>query len=141
MGQDGRCSRFLVDMVSHIYRGLVLRVDLLELLYSWVRQVAERPTPWRFYAKGLIGDPSGMLKIDCGEFVTATRLPNLWVVLRGILGHRETPPLLTQKRIDALQKEGMPLSIILFDEIEKASDSLWQLLLGVLDKATLTSRR
>jgi ATP-dependent Clp protease ATP-binding subunit ClpA len=32
----------------------------------------------------------------------------------------------------------MPLSVLLFDEIEKASDSLWQLLLGVLDKATLT---
>ena len=27
---------------------------------------------------------------------------------------------------------------MLFDEIEKASDSLWQLLLGILDKATLT---
>jgi ATP-dependent Clp protease ATP-binding subunit ClpB len=27
---------------------------------------------------------------------------------------------------------------VLFDEIEKASDSLWQLLLGILDKATLT---
>ena len=56
----------------------------------------------------------------------------------GYLGHRETPPLLTQKRIDGLQKEGMPLSVILIDEIEKASDTLWQLLLGVLDKAMLT---
>jgi len=27
---------------------------------------------------------------------------------------------------------------VLFDEIEKASDALWQLLLGILDKATLT---
>jgi len=27
---------------------------------------------------------------------------------------------------------------VLFDEIEKASDSLWNLLLGILDKATLT---
>ncbi len=32
----------------------------------------------------------------------------------------------------------MKLSFILFDEIEKASDALWNLLLGVLDKATLT---
>src|SRR5262249_1992416 len=30
------------------------------------------------------------------------------------------------------------LSLLLFDEIEKASDGLWQLLLGILDKATLT---
>ena len=32
----------------------------------------------------------------------------------------------------------MKLSFVLFDEIEKASDALWNLLLGVLDKATLT---
>jgi ATP-dependent Clp protease ATP-binding subunit ClpA len=30
------------------------------------------------------------------------------------------------------------LSFVLFDEIEKASDALWNLLLGILDKATLT---
>ena len=32
----------------------------------------------------------------------------------------------------------MPLSVILVDEVEKSSDAMWQLLLGVLDKATLT---
>src|ERR1700709_78885 len=32
----------------------------------------------------------------------------------------------------------MKLSFILFDEIEKASDALWNLLLGILHKATLT---
>jgi ATP-dependent Clp protease ATP-binding subunit ClpB len=31
------------------------------------------------------------------------------------------------------------LSFVLFDEIEKASDTLWNLLLGILDKATLTT--
>jgi ATP-dependent Clp protease ATP-binding subunit ClpB len=30
------------------------------------------------------------------------------------------------------------LTLLLFEEIEKASDALWQLLLGILDKATLT---
>jgi len=30
------------------------------------------------------------------------------------------------------------VSLVLFDEIEKASDTLWQLLLGILDKGTLT---
>ena len=34
--------------------------------------------------------------------------------------------------------ETMKLSFVLFDEIEKASDALWNLLLGILDKATLT---
>ena len=32
----------------------------------------------------------------------------------------------------------LKLSILLFGEIEKSSDALWQFLLGMLDKATLT---
>ena len=88
--------------------------------------------------EGLVGDPKGMLKIDCAEFQHSHEIAKLVGSPPGYLGHRETPPLLTQKRLDDLQKEGMPLSVILFDEIEKASDALWQLLLGVLDKATLT---
>jgi ATP-dependent Clp protease ATP-binding subunit ClpB len=88
--------------------------------------------------EGLVGDPKAMLKIDCGEFQFSHELAKLIGSPPGYLGHRETPPLLTQERINALQKQGMPLSVILFDEIEKASDTLWQLLLGVLDKAMLT---
>ena len=88
--------------------------------------------------EGLVGNPKGMLKIDCAEFQHSHEIAKLVGSPPGYLGHRETPPLLTQKRIDELHKEGMPLSVILFDEIEKASDALWQLLLGVLDKATLT---
>jgi ATP-dependent Clp protease ATP-binding subunit ClpA len=56
----------------------------------------------------------------------------------GYLGHRETHPLLTQEALNQWHTEKLKLSILLFDEIEKASDSLWQLLLGILDKATLT---
>lgn len=88
--------------------------------------------------EGLVGDPKGMVKIDCAEFQHSHEIAKLVGSPPGYLGHRETPPLLTQKRIDGLQKDGMPLSVVLFDEIEKASDALWQLLLGVLDKATLT---
>ena len=88
--------------------------------------------------EGLVGDPRGMIKIDCAEFQHSHEIAKLVGSPPGYLGHRETPPLLTQKRIDGLQTQGMPLSVILFDEIEKASDALWQLLLGVLDKATLT---
>ena len=88
--------------------------------------------------EGLVGDPKSMIKVDCAEFQHSHEIAKLIGSPPGYLGHRETPPLLTQERIDALHKAGMPLSIILFDEIEKASDTLWQLLLGVLDKATLT---
>jgi ATP-dependent Clp protease ATP-binding subunit ClpB len=88
--------------------------------------------------EGLVGDPRACIKIDCAEFQHSHEIAKLIGSPPGYLGHRETPPLLTQKRIDSLQKDGMPLSVILFDEIEKASDSLWQLLLGILDKATVT---
>jgi ATP-dependent Clp protease ATP-binding subunit ClpA len=40
--------------------------------------------------------------------------------------------------LDKAHTEDTKLTFVLFDEIEKASDSLWQLLLGILDKATLT---
>ncbi|HXI61190.1 MAG TPA: AAA family ATPase, partial [Pyrinomonadaceae bacterium] len=56
----------------------------------------------------------------------------------GYLGHRETSPMLTQENLDRTHTEDVKLTLVLFDEIEKASDSLWQLLLGILDKATLT---
>ncbi len=56
----------------------------------------------------------------------------------GYLGHRETHPLITQEALAQYHKEDLKLSFLLFDEIEKASDALWQLLLGILDKATLT---
>jgi ATP-dependent Clp protease ATP-binding subunit ClpA len=40
--------------------------------------------------------------------------------------------------LDQHHTETVKLSFVLFDEIEKASDALWNLLLGILDKATLT---
>jgi ATP-dependent Clp protease ATP-binding subunit ClpB len=54
------------------------------------------------------------------------------------LGHRETHPVLTQEALNQWHTDDLKLSILLFDEIEKASDALWQLLLGILDKGRLT---
>src|SRR3989475_979283 len=56
----------------------------------------------------------------------------------GYLGHRETHPLLSQEVLNQYHTEHMKLSFVLFDEVEKASDALWNLLLGILDKANLT---
>jgi ATP-dependent Clp protease ATP-binding subunit ClpA len=92
-------------------------------------------------AESMLKNARAVIKIDCAEFQHSHEIAKLIGSPPGYLGHRETHPLLTQERIDALQKQGMPLSVILFDEIEKASDSLWQLLLGVLDKATLGDNR
>jgi ATP-dependent Clp protease ATP-binding subunit ClpA len=89
-------------------------------------------------AEILFGSPRAFIKIDCAEFQHSHEIAKLIGSPPGYLGHRETPPLLTQEAIDQYQGDRIKMSFILFDEIEKANDALWQLLLGVLDKATLT---
>src|ERR1022692_2722320 len=86
----------------------------------------------------LFGDAKACIKIDCAEFQHSHEIAKLIGSPPGYLGHRETHPLLTQEALNQFHTEKLKLSILLFDEIEKASDSLWQLLLGILDKATLT---
>lgn len=89
-------------------------------------------------AESLFGDPRALIKIDCAEFQHSHEIAKLIGSPPGYLGHRETHPLLTQEALNQWHTEKLKLSLLLFDEIEKASDSLWQLLLGILDKASLT---
>jgi ATP-dependent Clp protease ATP-binding subunit ClpB len=89
-------------------------------------------------AEVLFGDPNAVIKIDCAEFQHSHEIAKLIGSPPGYVGHRETNPVLTQENLERFQTEDVKLSLVLFDEIEKASESLWQLLLGVLDKATLT---
>src|SRR4029453_16163958 len=89
-------------------------------------------------AEILFGDFNAVIKIDCAEFQHSHEIAKLVGSPPGYLGHRETSPLLTQENLDRFQTEDTPLSLVLFDEIEKASDALWRLMLGILDKATLT---
>src|SRR6185437_5261787 len=89
-------------------------------------------------AEALFGDPRAVIKIDCAEFQHSHEIAKLIGSPPGYLGHRETHPLLTQEALGQWHTDRLRLSLLLFDEIEKASDALWQLLLGILDKATLT---
>jgi ATP-dependent Clp protease ATP-binding subunit ClpB len=89
-------------------------------------------------AENLAGDARAVIKIDCAEFQHSHEIAKLIGSPPGYLGHRETHPLLSQEVLNQYHTDKMKLSFVLFDEIEKASDSLWNLLLGVLDKATLT---
>ena len=89
-------------------------------------------------AEILFGDPRAVIKVDCAEFQHSHEIAKLIGSPPGYLGHRETHPLITQEELSKFHTETLKLSFLLFDEIEKASDSLWQLLLGILDKATLT---
>src|ERR1700754_1217515 len=89
-------------------------------------------------AEVLLGDTNAVVKIDCAEFQHSHEIAKLIGSPPGYLGHRETSPMLTQENLDKAHTDDTKLTFVLFDEIEKASDSLWQLLLGILDKATLT---
>lgn len=85
----------------------------------------------------LHGNEKNLLKIDCGEFQMEHEVAKLIGAPPGYLGHRETQPMLTQQRLNAVTSEKCGLSLVLFDEIEKAAPSLTRLLLGVLDKGIL----
>src|SRR5438874_3190434 len=89
-------------------------------------------------AEVLFADTNAVVKIDCAEFQHSHEIAKLIGSPPGYLGHRETSPMLTQENLDRTHTDKLKLSFLLFDEIEKASDALWQLLLGILDKATLT---
>jgi ATP-dependent Clp protease ATP-binding subunit ClpB len=89
-------------------------------------------------AEILFGNPNAIVKVDCAEFQQSHEISKLIGSPPGYVGHRETAPTLTQERLNAFHSDAQKLALVLFDEIEKANDALWQLLLGILDKATLT---
>jgi ATP-dependent Clp protease ATP-binding subunit ClpB len=89
-------------------------------------------------AESLLKNSRAIIKIDCAEFQHSHEIAKLIGSPPGYLGHRETHALLSQEALNQHHTENVKLSFVLFDEIEKASDALWNLLLGILDKATLT---
>src|SRR6202142_1868411 len=89
-------------------------------------------------AEVLFGDPRAVLKVDCAEFQHSHEIAKLIGSPPGYLGHRETTALLSQEVVNQYHTDKVKISFVLFDEIEKASDALWNLLLGIFDKATLT---
>src|SRR5579863_7411844 len=89
-------------------------------------------------AEVLYGDARAVIKVDCAEFQHSHEIAKLIGSPPGYLGHRETHPIITQEALEKHHTKDLKISLLMFDEIEKASDALWQLLLGILDKATLT---
>src|SRR6476469_662283 len=89
-------------------------------------------------AEALLKNPRAVIKIDCAEFQHSHEIAKLIGSPPGYLGHRETHPLLSKEVLKQYHTDSMKLRFVLFEEIEKASDALWNLLLGILDKATLT---
>jgi ATP-dependent Clp protease ATP-binding subunit ClpB len=89
-------------------------------------------------AESLVGDARAVVKIDCAEFQHSHEIAKLIGSPPGYLGHRETHAALSQEVLNHYHTDRVKLSFVLFDEIEKASNAMWNLLLGILDKATLT---
>lgn len=89
-------------------------------------------------AESLFGDAAAVVKVNCAEFQHSHEIAKLIGSPPGYLGHRETHPFLSQEVLNRHHTETLKLTLVLFDEIEKASDALWNLLLGILDKGTLT---
>jgi ATP-dependent Clp protease ATP-binding subunit ClpB len=89
-------------------------------------------------AESLVGDARAVIKVDCAEFSHSHEIAKLIGSPPGYLGHRETHPLLSQETLNQHHTDAAKLSFVWFDEIEKASDSLWSLLLGIMDKGILT---
>jgi len=88
-------------------------------------------------AQALHGSEKSLLKVDCGEFQMEHEVAKLIGAPPGYLGHRETQPMLSQQKLNAVTSDKCDLALVLFDEIEKAAPSMTRLLLGVLDKAVL----
>src|SRR5579885_1423582 len=89
-------------------------------------------------AESLLGYARAVIKIDCAEFQHSHEIAKLIGSPPGYLGHRETHPMLSQEVLNQYHTDKIKISFVLFDEIEKSSDALWNLMLGILDKATLT---
>jgi ATP-dependent Clp protease ATP-binding subunit ClpA len=90
------------------------------------------------FTEAILGNKAACLRIDCGEFQHSHEIAKLVGSPPGYLGHRETHPVFTQARLDKYHTDALKLSVVLFDEIEKASDAVWAILLGIMDKASLT---
>ncbi|MGA7379542.1 MAG: AAA family ATPase [Terriglobales bacterium] len=89
-------------------------------------------------AEALFGNPHAFIKVNCAEFQEHHEIAKLIGSPPGYIGHMHTQPILTQEALTRWQTDKLKLTLLLFDEIEKASESLWQLMLGILDKASLT---
>ncbi|MDZ4797443.1 MAG: AAA family ATPase [Bryobacteraceae bacterium] len=88
-------------------------------------------------AETIHGSRRNLLRIDCGEYQLDHEVAKLIGAPPGYLGHRETHPVLTQARLASVTSEFSSLSLVLFDEVEKAAPSMTRLMLGMLDKAQL----
>ena len=137
VGQDEAVSQ-LVNVYQTIVAGMVIPGRPIASLLFLGPTGSGKTKLVEAAAETLLGTSKAVVKVDCGEFQFGHEISKLVGSPPGYIGHRETQPMLTQEALDSHHTDNLKLSFLLFDEIEKAGDSLWQLLLGILDKATVT---
>ena len=137
VGQD-RAVRKLASTYQILHAGMISPNRPIDTMLFLGPTASGKTHVVESAAEVLFGDRNAVIKIDCAEFQHSHEIAKLIGSPPGYLGHRETQPLLTQENLNKYWTNENPLTLVLFDEIEKASDALWRLLLGILDKATLT---
>jgi ATP-dependent Clp protease ATP-binding subunit ClpC len=85
----------------------------------------------KILAEELINSPRGIVVVDCSEYSADHEYAKLIGAPMGYIGHEQGGYL-----TNAIRKQ--PFSVVLFDEIEKASEKVHQLLLQIMDEARLT---
>ncbi|WP_417092486.1 ATP-dependent Clp protease ATP-binding subunit [Megasphaera sp.] len=88
----------------------------------------------RTLAAQLFGSADNMIRIDLSEFMEKYSVSRLVGAPPGYVGYEEGGEL-----TDAVREK--PYSVILFDEVEKASSDFFNLLLQVLDEGRLTDSK
>ena len=88
----------------------------------------------KILADELIGSRNNLVVVDCSEYSADHEYAKLIGAPSGYIGHEQGGYL-----TNAVKKN--PFSVILFDEVEKASERVHQLMLQIMDEARLTDGR
>lgn len=137
IGQSGASEAF-TNVLEKYYSGFYDRSRPIGSLLFLGPTGTGKTASVEAFVTGLFGKSTQMIKIDCAEFQHSHEISKLVGSPPGYLGHRETHPFINSAKVLSLRSEKFPFTVLMFDEIEKANDSLWNLLLGILDKGTLT---
>jgi ATP-dependent Clp protease ATP-binding subunit ClpC len=82
-------------------------------------------------AEAMFGDESSIIRIDMSEYMERHTVSRLVGSPPGYVGHEEGGQLTEKVR-------RRPYSVVLFDEIEKAHEDVWNMLLQILDDGRIT---
>lgn len=85
----------------------------------------------RALAEAVYGDESAMIRLDMSEFMEKHAVSKLIGSPPGYIGYEDGGQLTEKVRRN-------PWSVVLFDEIEKAHEDVWSILLQIMDDGHLT---